>query len=529
MKFTRLDRVFSAKTMIFLALLSTTTTHAVTANYYKCTNRVGGEWNYGRAPSACNANAFGEDRVVRDTFGVAIFDDKSSRSRSLERDRYMQEVYSIIRDSAAYYIKKRKPSVSDAELKAWTLAIMTTAAHESYASHYRIASDGKIKMMRGDVGHGHGLMQIDDRSHFPAITNGTAWNLITNLTYGMDIFYSAWQNAPSKSCVGSATQYEARTRAAWSAYNGGPSQLCRWTKKTGTWAQNDKNFYNSLKNKDWLDFVAVPTASASINVSCLIEKRENCPATPDPAPSGLVEGALYQIPSGAYCSLQAGTLHCVADSRDTVCLHSVTPLNSDRVQTLTPALIASVPQVVEDRHELCSRYDSTLLRVGQLLQMQKNINVRNTPGGGLVGVVLVNDVAEILDFELRGYPVSDRYYKIRMGSTVGYIYAGTQQNTLTWVKRSDKAQSAPSSLAQVGDRVRVINSVGINLRTAPNATILSRVPVDTVVTVLALLVQGSENKIYYKISYGGRTGYIYSGTLLPTDTINQWTLRLREI
>src|SRR5690606_23104670 len=142
-------------------------------------------------------------------------------------DRYMREMHAIIRDAAIYYLKKRKPNVSNQELDAWVTAILTITAQESYTSHYRKATNGKLKMMRGDVGHGHGLMQVDDRAHFNAIKQGLGWNLMTHMAYALDIYYSAWQKAPSKSCVGRETNYEARTRAAWSAYNGGSGSICR--------------------------------------------------------------------------------------------------------------------------------------------------------------------------------------------------------------------------------------------------------------------------------------------------------------
>lgn len=496
---------------------------APTADYYKCSGKVGGEWNYGRAPQACNADAFGSDNVLRSDFAPAIFDDVSSRN--LERDRYMQQLYSIVRDAAVYYMKKRKPQVSAAELEAWTLAIVSTASHESYASHYRKASDGRLKMMRGDVGHGHGLMQIDDRHHFPAITNGVAWNLITNLTYGMDIYYASWERAPSQSCVGSATNYEARIRAAWSAYNGGPSQICRWVNTGSKWSKNDVNFYNMLKNQTWRRYVSSTSSPAQINVPCLIEKRENCARESTEPPHGIVEGQLYKLSSGAYCVAAGKTLQCVSEFRDAICLGA----SSSTAQVLNSAQAAGFSQYVLDRHELCRSYDKTLHSVGDFLEMQKNINVRETPGGGRLAVVLVGDVAEVLDFEVREAPENDRYYKIRLGQTVGYIFSGTKSDHSTWTKPSNKSQITPSNLARDGDRIRVVNGIGINLRKTAGGTYLTRIPAGVSLTVQSRVIRGKENYVYYKVTYGGSTGYIYSGLLIPNDTTSQWTERLREI
>ena len=238
--------IFCLSIYLLLQILNSSLAYA-TADYYRCTNVEGGEWNYGRTPQVCSANVFGEDRVVEANFDPVVFDDVLNRTS--ERSRYMNELHAMIRDASIYYIKKRKPAVSQDEITWWTLGIMTTASQESYWSHYRQTSDRRLKMMRGDVGHGHGMMQVDDRAHFNASQQGIGWNLASNMAYAMDIYFAAWERAPSQSCVGSATNYTARIRASWAAYNGGPSRLCRWTNPNDAWARNDQGFYDQLTNK----------------------------------------------------------------------------------------------------------------------------------------------------------------------------------------------------------------------------------------------------------------------------------------
>ena len=121
-----------------------------TPDYYRCENRVGGEWNYGRAPAACDAGSFGSDSFVYSYLSPAVFYDALPISD--ERPRYVDELNALIREAATRYIKLRNSSVSDAELTAWVDLVKTTASHESYWSHFRVASDSRLKLMRGDLG-----------------------------------------------------------------------------------------------------------------------------------------------------------------------------------------------------------------------------------------------------------------------------------------------------------------------------------------------------------------------------------------
>lgn len=495
-----------------------------TPDYWKCTNREGGEWNYGRAPMVCSANSFGEDSVVTGSFTPVIF--KDTDSRDAERRRYMGEIHAVVREAAKVYMKKRKPSVSDAELQAWTLGVVATSAHESYWSHYRRTSDGRLKMMRGDYGHGHGLMQIDDRAHYPAVGKGIAWNLISHVTYAMDIYASAWDRAASQSCVTSASNYwEARVRSAWSAYNGGPAKLCRWTNANDRWAQNDKNFLAVLRGRRWESFVSDPNKPTSIPVACLMEKRENCASTGvDPDPTLPQEGRYYKV-GNRVCLTKNRMFYCVDDERDRVCLRAVGTVSSETVINWTEAQAASVTKHDQDRHLLCPQYVS-LIPVGGAARFKKNINLRDTPGGGVLAVVPSGRVLQIRDFEVRG-TTGDRYYRVRDGAKEGYVFAGNSSDASNWADSVASSSAVAQNLARVGDQVRIVNSVGINLRAAPGGDLMLTIPRAAVLQVLEVVARTSENKLYYKVQYSGRTGYIYTGVLLPEEGVSTWTQAVR--
>lgn len=490
-----------------------------TPDFYKCTNRVSGEWNYGRAPYACDAGAFGEDKFVKSNYLGVVFQD--GQARDSERRRYGSELNAVVKTAAKIYLQKRKPNASAAEIQQWSLAILATSAHESYWSHYRVASDGRLKMMRGDSGHGHGLMQVDDRHHYPAVNEGIAWNLVTNIAYGMDIFYAAWEQAPSQSCVGGATNWEARIRSAWSAYNGGPSQICRWKKTTGTWAQNDKNFYDILKGRRWETIVTDPNRSSSVAVACLMEKRENCGAPgSDPVSQDPQEGRLYRV-AGSICLVKNKIFFCLDDERDRSCLAAVGPVRSDEVIDWTPAQLAKYASQKEDRHLLCHSYEKSLVAVGSAIQVRKSINLRSTPAGGQIAVVPNGSVLQVRDFELRNAS-KDRYYRVSYGGKVGYIFAGGTSDASSWAVEVASGQAPRGTLARVGDKVRIVNAVGINFRSSPGGTLLKNLAKGTTHKVEEVIARTGENKIYYRIKVGTQSGYIYAGLLLPEETLTDW-------
>lgn len=264
-------RTAVAVSLIALAFASETTEAKRTPSYYKCSGRVAGDWSLGLYPSGCDASSFIADSVIWNSYRPLVLDERSNLAT--ERARYAQEMNALLREASQNYLRRRNPNVSSTELAWWTLAIQTVANQESGWSHYRF-SQGRLKMMRGDSGHGHGLMQIDDRGHFPAIQNGTAANLMGNLTYAFDLYYRLWQAAPSKGCVRSPSNYEARLRAAWSAYNSG-SNFCRWQTRSRD-HQKDEQLYAKFRARPWTSFVGDPDRRSSINVDCLIDHPQGC-------------------------------------------------------------------------------------------------------------------------------------------------------------------------------------------------------------------------------------------------------------
>lgn len=233
-----------------------------------------GSWNYGSVPAACDVAPFHTQKSVVEEFAPIIFDD--SRANSEGRSDYMQQVYPVVREVAKFYIHRRNPRVTPAEEDAFINAVLATVHQESFFTHYRKGQDGRIRSMRGDSLHGFGLMQIDDRSHATNIGRGMGVDFVGNMLLGLDLYYSLWVKTPKARCVRSNTDWRARARSAWAAYNGGPGSICRWTNPKSKWAANDRGYNSKHTAQGWLKVVRDPAAPSPLNIKCLFEGRRPC-------------------------------------------------------------------------------------------------------------------------------------------------------------------------------------------------------------------------------------------------------------
>ncbi len=268
MKNLKTKYVLSAVALVFVVIV---TARAEAIISLTCTHKVSGSWNFGVSPYACNVSPSMTQWTTRYQFSPVIFD--HTKTLSTVRIEYMSNMYTLLRDVGTYYIKRRKPTVTTTEKNAFLQGLYALAHQETFWTHYRKPTDGIIRYMRGDYDHGHGVMQIDDRSHVAALNEGKGVDLVYNIVYGLDVYYAAWVKAATAYCVGGATNYTARARAAWSAYNGGPSRICRfYTSPTS----GDSGYYTKLTQKLWLNYVQSTTALTPFNVSCLVEGTRPC-------------------------------------------------------------------------------------------------------------------------------------------------------------------------------------------------------------------------------------------------------------
>jgi len=492
-----------------------------TPDYWKCTHKSFGSWGtFGRLPVGCDVDPFGDPEYVKSEFSTLIFNDFEERHE--EERRYTDTMVHIIKDAAIYYLHSRKPSASQEEIDAWVRAALAMGHQESYMSHYRKAKDGRIKMLRGDFGHGHGMMQVDDRWHFAALQEGKGWQIFGNMMYSFEEYYEAWKRAPRAWCVPSDTSdsehFYKRTRAAYSVYNGGPSKVCRWTRPNDRWARNDKNYKAKLDNQSWERKVDDMEASSPLNVPCYMEGNEHCS---NDSTQGSWDNRLLKLNSGEFCFSKDNAFVCIEESRDALCLATKEGINIEGgMLTLSAADSASYPKLMNDR-DICHTYIEGVYKVGETIKLERNINLRTTPGGALISTLQKNDTYQILDFEVKEKNSNKRYYRVESSAGIGYVYAGDKNSYAAWTKRSSDAP-IKKIIPQVNDMIKIMVSGAINIRQTPGGTRVGSIPSAAKTKVLESVVKGKQNSLYYKIAYNDVVGYIYGGDLMPANTLHKW-------
>jgi hypothetical protein len=498
-----------------------------TPNYYQCFNKIGGSWNFGRVPNACDVNPWGDPQYVIDNFTPVVFNDSNPSGTSAERNRYMNELHAMLRDSVAYYIEQRKPGVSQAEIDAWQRANFAKAHQETYWTHYR-ENGGNIKMIRGDYGHGHGLVQIDDRWHFTKIEEGAGWDIFKNITYGMEIFFDEWERAATASCVSSPTNWRSRSRAAYAAYNGGPTKLCRWTNPNDTWARNDNGYRDKYDAQGWNSYIADVNLATSIDVPCFMEGNAGCSSVPqkDPNDPANWPNTKINLTSGESCIFSNNAFECVNDAQDMMCLNMQF---GSTTGSLSPDATAtdSYTKNVQEKHSCFENAVDGLATVGKTIQAKLAITMRATPGGTSVNTSsTIDKTYQVLDYVVNDEANQYRYYLIQEGDVQGYIYAGDITNNLDWTIAGQHSDLAEQEIliAQTGDDIKVVAASGISLRDVPNGELLGTIAVDTITSVENVIVQGTDNFIYYQVTDAGITGYIYGGKVLNGSTLSDWAV-----
>ncbi len=527
--------------LVALCLAAAGVAHAgytPTPNDWACTNKVGGTWTHGRAPSGCDASAFGPDAFVRGNYAGVIFNDASA-SLVTERQRYMQAMYPVIRDASERYLRSRKPDVSARELEAFQRGTFATLRQETFWSHYRDAQTGAgqpylLKMMRGDSGHGHGMMQVDDRYHFVELQQGKGWNMMQNFTYAIDIYFDAWQAAPA-ACLGGVTlptgttadvdeYWRGRARSAWSAYNGGPTKVCRWQNAADVNAPKDNGYRDNYDNRLWLVDVADLGKAAGIDVACLMDNGPSCPV---PTGGSVEPGKLLQVGAAA-CVLVGSTLECVDDVRDAACLAGRAAFDDSSITPVYVAQTAGFARIDHNRHQLCRAQVPGLQSLASAIATLQPLDLRSAPDGMVLGQAPVGTY-QVLDFMVSGAQAQRRLYRIRAvvnGTlTDGWIDAGTAATQASLAVGA--APTGPGPIAYPGDWVSVVPN--LNMRATPGGALLVAIPAGTPVQVKEVFGTASANNLYYRIEYRHtdgvlREGWIFAGNLYPTSTLASWTL-----
>lgn len=238
-------------------------------------HKLGGDGGFGSTGDFCDVSPLQNSDFVRSQYSPVLFLDAQGASDG--RRKYLSSFFPVLREAGRYYIRRRNPSVSIDEEEGFLAGLYALATQESVWSHYRLGQDRILRVMHGDHLHGFGLMQIDDRWHPVDIARGKGTDLMSNIILGLDIYYAGWLQSARAKCVGSSSDYKSRARSAWSLYNGGGAELCRWS-NSRTRTNGDNQYLSGYNSRRWATEVRDLKAAAQLDVRCLAEGKRPCAA-----------------------------------------------------------------------------------------------------------------------------------------------------------------------------------------------------------------------------------------------------------
>jgi hypothetical protein len=605
---------------------------------------------WGALDLGCDADQFGDISRIESIYPAFVYNRRvPDADYQAHITKYITNMNSIIREVAKDYYLQRVPDAKPATLRAWMRAAVAVGAHESMLSHYRIAGDGRYKLMTGDHLVSHGVMQVNQEYHANKELD-SSFDLVGNIVGGLDTYFVEWNRAINSSCFNTAngknpsleTIFENRARSAYSAYNGGPGRLCRYTDRGNKWKGNDEKFFDSYHNRPYMKYVSDENQAPPVNVKCLMNGDDLC-AMAKPARDKYVKSRPLVFPDGKTCLTADGTNYeCATDMRVFSCLAKIDPdvLDNDPLKMDKPPTFAKI-HTISDREPLCKKAVQGLIDVGSMIVLRKEILLRESVGGSPIGNTKIGRIYQVQDYDLRLGGKTERYYKIKTsGGTEGWIYGGDDQDRDEWLqvasaseidgaqkiadqakadreaKRVAAAQAAaaaraaqekaeaearaeaehnkakeseivvtaprPSQLstnaatpsptpaptakptpapsesaiaaAQAkaaaekaaaeakaaddddsdtqavlpvqGSVIEIVKDGGIVLRAtageSEDAPYLDQLYKGARLTVEEVATKGTENKIYLKVSSGGKSGWIYAGRTYPDVTVTKW-------
>ncbi len=493
-----------------------------------CRNLIRGEYKFGEGGDGCDLSAYSNESSVISRYQPLIFD--RAQGGESERQEYVTNIVGFLDEVSLRYLERRLPNASSAEKRAWIRAIKAKGHQETYLSHYRDDVDGKLKLVTGDSLASYGMMQIHKKWHSLQGTE-IGVDLTRNVLYALDHYFDLWQDAKRASCVrgheGSALYFERVARSAYSSYNGGSSQVCRWTNAKDRWAQNDRGYYEKWSQELWLEYLLASPAQVrnpvTVNIDCVMEGGANCFDDP-----GIFTGLAFTTSDQRYCMMtddQTGI--CFKESRTLECFIDLPTYGAGRdLRELSRQELRGVrlTDYEHRRTRFCQSRVPYLFAIGTFFKAQKSIAVREEPEGRLLTYLKPGQVYQVLDFEVERNTSGHRYYKVRVGDFEGYVYAGHIGDWQRWAIPVDSANSSQVWIPRSGETIEVVKSDGIPLKrvASDTARTIAHVPAGEVVTVESVWIAGNDNATYLQVKYRNRRGWIYAGHTYPMLTIRDW-------
>ena len=493
-------------------------------DWWRCDEpRLGGAFTFGRAPFGCPVSEFGDPAAVEDRYAELVFDDSAGRSN--ERSRYMDAMYPFLRALAEDVITDRKPDVGATEIAEWQHAVFATAQQESFWSHYRRDPDSDtpsfLSMLRGDRGHGHGLLQLDDRFWQEALLNGAGWRIEDHAIFALNILFDGWARAPDQPCVSSADAWRERSRSAYSAYNGGPARICRWADEDDPNHAIDVQFINKYDRRAWRDFVRNPSTASTLSVACLRGGARDCSV--DDGATGQTGATLLQTEDGGVCMRAEDGLQCLAELADAACLAARAGIDGEHIAS-APARGKTERRML-DRHAVCRDAVAALAGVGDYIELTRETGLARAPDAAPRRTARAGEVVQVLDFRVTDAETGARAYRIARDGAADWIAGGDNRDHADAIRRLPGPSGANGPIPATGERWWVVAPQGIALRATPDGEAVRRVPRGAAVSVLEVTVAGPDNRIHVRSGYGGDNGWLYAGRAGDPGTLGDWLAR----
>lgn len=543
-----------------------------------CQHKEGGRFLFGEAPFSCDAYPFGDVTRIKYIYPEITFDISRNRDEGYRRE-YVTNIHAIIRDIADDYIRRRKPGVKDVEAEQFVRAILTTAAQESVFGHFRIGNDRRLKIMIGNS-IDLGLMQINQKYH-AAKGSELSFDLINNVMLGIEQYYREWERAKDLSCVlGPKPEPEAkpgkkadaakndvkndaktdgngktdgkgdkkkavakkkpkpytaaqiaenRLRAAYSAYNGGSGNICRFANGGATWARNDKGWLEKFNKRPWLPYVSDDQRKPVVNIKCLLEGDDLCAVADEYRVGYLRERPLITNDGYTCVSSDGHKLDCARDRRVFACIANLSPEILSAKPMMFEKQDTSDMEVIKhrDRNQVCAHAAPGLVLVGGFVKMVQDTKVRSNIGGKQIASTKAGQVFQVLDYEVKLGSKTERYYKIRIDEKIaGYVYGGNESDHGKFAVEANRAASKAAALhiPREGSVVEVVRKGGLSLKNEPGdkAGQLAMVPAKSKLTVSEVVTLDTANELWLRVQVGGQKGFIYGGRTYPTVTVGEW-------
>ncbi len=163
--------------------------------------------------------------------------------------------------------------------------------------------------------------------------------------------------------------------------------------------------------------------------------------------------------------------------------------------------------------------DEGLMPVGSFIRVVQDVNLRRAPGGEKLKPVLRGEDFQVLEVIVDNK--GKRYYKVKSGKDVGYVYAGTKVSYSRWTKQT--WSSANKVIAEPGDIVKVKRRRGLKISKSVDAgKHFYSIPKNASVQVESV-IQDSDGKLYYKVKYKSRAGFAKVAESDEIAKVKNWT------